>query len=167
MAIGEHRRIRKKFVPPKLMLTSMMDMFTIILIFLLFSFSENPEKLKLDQNLELPRSNTEASYNQAVKIVLTKTDLRVEDEPLAAVQNRQIVGLSPQNLTASVLYQRLKAHRDKLPTEGDTTGNASHVLFLCDQSHAFKTINQVIKTAGMAGYPHFQFAVLEEKQERK
>ena len=39
MALGNMRSRDKKFVPPKLMITSMMDMFTIILIFLLFQFS--------------------------------------------------------------------------------------------------------------------------------
>jgi biopolymer transport protein ExbD len=165
MALGRDRHGRRKSVPPKLMLTSMMDMFTIILIFLLFSFSESPEKLKLDKNLELPRSNTEAGYSQALKIVLTKTDLRVEDEPLAVVQDRRIVGLSPEDLTASTLYRHLKTHREKQTAEDPSSGaGPPHVLFLCDQSHSFKTINQVIKTAGVAGYPHFQFAVLEEKQ---
>lgn len=167
MSLGRFSRNRKKFIPPKLMLTSMMDMFTIILIFLLFSFSENPETLKLDKNLELPRSNTDASYSQALKIVLTKTDLRVDDEPLATVRGRQIVGLSPEKLTDSELYRRLIAQRDKHPRKEDAAAAAPHVLFLCDQSHSFKTINQVIKTAGMAGYPNFQFAVLEKKQERK
>jgi biopolymer transport protein ExbD len=148
------------------MLTSMMDMFTIILIFLLFSFSENPETLKLDKNLELPRSSTEVEYHQAVKIVLSKTDLLIEDELMGVVENRQIVGLPSEDLRASRLYQRLKAHRDNHTGNKDADETASetpHVLFLCDKSHAFKTINQVIKTAGMAGYPHFQFAVLEEK----
>ena len=47
MALGSQNRQKRKTVPPKLMLTSMMDMFTIILIFLLFSFSEEPETIKL------------------------------------------------------------------------------------------------------------------------
>lgn len=82
MALGRRRKSIKKFIPPKLMLTSMMDMFTIILIFLLFSFSDNPETLKLDKDLELPRSSTEAGYDKAVKIVLSKNELRLDDEKI-------------------------------------------------------------------------------------
>ncbi len=165
MALRRHSRPRQKFVPPKLMLTSMMDMFTIILIFLLFSFSDSPETIKLGKDLELPRSNTEASYNQAIKIVLSKTDLRVEDEVMAEVRNHKLVGYSSsdEELRSSALFQRLKASREKfVPGEGGAP-QVPHVLFLCDKSHSFKTVNQVIKTAGMAGYPNFQFAVLEEK----
>jgi hypothetical protein len=36
------------------------------------------------------------------------------------------------------------------------------LLFLCDKQHTFKSINQVIKTAGIAGFPNFQFAVLKK-----
>lgn len=163
MALRRHKRPRQKFVPPKLMLTSMMDMFTIILIFLLFSFSENPETLKLGKDLELPRSNSEAGYNKALKIVLSKKDLRINDEIMAEVHDRQILGLSPDDLKSSALYQRLKTSRQEFRPDGEDSQKTAHVLFLCDKSHSFKTINQVIKTAGLAGYPNFQFAVLEEK----
>lgn len=163
MALRRKRRPRQKFVPPKLMLTSMMDMFTIILIFLLFSFSEDPETLKLSKDLELPRSSTEAGYNKAIKIILSKKDLRIDDEIMAEVHNKQIVGLSSDDLKSSALYQRLKTRRDGFVAEEGETRQTPHVLFMCDKSHSFKTINQVIKTAGMAGYPNFQFAVLEEK----
>ena len=54
MALGNMRPLAKKFVPPKLMITSMMDMFTIILIFLLFQFSEKPEMIQMQKDIELP-----------------------------------------------------------------------------------------------------------------
>jgi biopolymer transport protein ExbD len=165
VALGRRKRQSQKFVPPKLMLTSMMDMFTIILIFLLFSFSENPETLKLDKNLELPHSSAELGYQKTIQIVLSKNELRLNDEVMSQVHNRQIDGLVADDLTSSTLYQRLKAKRAEQTASPPDTENhqAPHILFLCDQTHSFKTINNVIKTAGMAGYPNFQFAVLEEK----
>jgi biopolymer transport protein ExbD len=152
-------------MPPKLMLTSMMDMFTIILIFLLFSFSDNPETLKIDKDLELPRSSTKAGYNEAVKIVLTRNELRVDDEKIYEVHNRRITALSAADLKSSTLFQRLKSRRSERTAapNNEASQQTPHILFLCDQSYAFKTINNVIKTAGMAGYPNFQFAVLQEK----
>jgi biopolymer transport protein ExbD len=165
VALGRRKRKPKKFVPPKLMLTSMMDMFTIILIFLLLSFSENPETLRLDKNLELPHSSAELGYQKTIQIVLSKNELRLNDEVMAEVRGHSILGLSPDDPAASTLYQRLKTKRTEQTagTPEDHTDQAPHILFLCDKSHSFKTINSVIKAAGMAGYPNFQFAVLEEK----
>lgn len=52
MALAKHKK--KQFVPPTLQITAMMDMFTIILIFLLFSFSNNPESLTWIRKLPFP-----------------------------------------------------------------------------------------------------------------
>jgi biopolymer transport protein ExbD len=162
VALGKSKRRSQKFVPPKLMLTSMMDMFTIILIFLLFSFSENPEDLKLDKDLELPTSTAEGEFQETIKIVLSQKELRLNDEVMAAVQGRQITGLTNDNLESSSLFQGLKAFRIESEKSDNGQEFPTHVLFLCDKSHPFQTINRVIKTAGLAGYPNFQFAVLEE-----
>ncbi len=172
MTLGKRKKRSGKFVPPKLMLTSMMDMFTIILIFLIFSFSEAPEDLKLDKDLELPTSSAKAEYQEAVKIVLSQKELRLNDEVMALVEGRGIVGLRDDDLEGSSLFRRLKTFRaesenaESENAESENTANNQtsppHILFLCDKSHSFKTINTVIKTAGLAGYPNFQFAVLEE-----
>lgn len=165
VALGQRRRSAQKFVPPRLMLTSMMDMFTIILIFLLFSFSETPEEIKLGEDLQLPRSTTEATYQQALKIILTKTELRVNDELMAKVSGQTIEGLTSADVKTSPLYKRLEKVRDDAKAQKDNGENKlPHVLFLCDKSHTFETINTVIKTSGLAGYPNFQFGVLEEKK---
>lgn len=155
------------------MLTSMMDMFTIILIFLIFSFSENPEKLELTKDLDLPRSSSEANYSKAVKLILSQKELRLNDELMATVQGGKLTGISDDDPQSSALYQRLKKYRtdaeqikeDMGMAPGGINGEAPHILFLCDKSHNFTTINRVIKTAGLAGYPNFQFAVLEGKKE--
>jgi biopolymer transport protein ExbD len=161
VALQKAKRKKKKFAPPGLMLTSMMDMFTIILIFLLFSFSENPEQLKLDKDLELPRSSSEADYSEGVKLMLSKKELRLNDELIATVRGNEITGLDDEAMEESALYQQLKTYKaEAVKPEGETP-TAPHVIFLCDQSHSFKTINRVIKTAGLAGYPNFQFAVLK------
>ena len=162
MALGKSKKRSQKFVPPKLMLTSMMDMFTIILIFLLFSFSENPEDLKLDKDLELPTSTAEGEYQETIKIVLSQKELRLNDEVMAAVQGRKIAGLTNDNLESSSLFQGLKTFRIESEKSENDQAPPTHILFLCDKSHSFQTINRVIKTAGLAGYPNFQFAVLEE-----
>ena len=166
MSLGINRRRGRKFTPPALMLTSLMDMFTIILIFLLFSFSESPETLSLDQQLELPRSSSEAEYSNTVSVLLSKKELRINDQTVARVDGASIEGLSGGDPKDSAFFRKLNAlygEREKSPkgAAGGAPEN-THLLLLCDKSHSFKTIHQVIKAAGLAGYPNFQFAVLEE-----
>lgn len=167
MALNKRSDNKKKFKPPALMLTSMMDMFTIILIFLLFSFSKNAEKIDLGKDIDLPRSSSTAEYSKSVKLILTKKDLRLNDEIMATMQGGKLTGLSEDDPEASSLYRRLKSYRGEIKSAEDggpaAGAESPHVLFLCDKSYEFSTINRVIKTAGLAGYPNFQFAVLQEK----
>ena len=166
MALGERRRKRKSFAAPKLMLTSMMDMFTIVLIFLLFSFSDRVEKIKIDDQLELPRSSTKVDYDKNLKLVLTKSSLLLDDEIVAELNNGEIKGFDQKDLKKSILYTRLKEHYEKSKITREENPEEKpkdqEIIFLCDKSHEFKIINQVMKTAGLAGYPNFQFGVLQK-----
>lgn len=166
MPLNGKRRKKKSNAVPKLMLTSMMDMFTIVLIFLLFSFSDKVETIKLDKDLDLPRSSTEMDYNKNLKLTLTKSSLMLEDEIVAELNNGELKGFDQKDLKASILYKRLKEYFEKSKKTGEENLEEKptnhEIVFLCDKSHEFKIINQVMKTAGLAGYPNFQFAVLQE-----
>jgi len=162
MALGKRKRRNEQFVPPKLQITSMMDMFTIILIFLLFSFSDKPETMKLDKDLELPESNAKLDYNENIKLVLSQNSLYLGDEKIARIQDGKIEGMHPSHLQESKLYKELKTHREDRRTETPESNKEESILFLCDKRSEFKTINNIIKTAGLAGYPNFQFGVLKK-----
>ena len=71
MAFGTMRKNTKEFEAPKLQITSMMDMFTIILIFLLFSFSTKPDTIQLAQEIKLPESVAKQDYKENIKLVLS------------------------------------------------------------------------------------------------
>ncbi|NLD37285.1 MAG: hypothetical protein GX654_10495 [Desulfatiglans sp.] len=164
MGLGARRR--KSGVTPKLMLTSMMDMFTIVLLFLLCSLSDRVETIKLDKDLDLPRSSAEIRYDQNLKLVLTRSQLMIDDEKIAEVKNGKINGVDENDLKASLLYKRLKENfekdKEKAVENPEEKTKEQQIVFVCDKSHEFRVINQVIKTAGLAGYPNFQFAVLQQ-----
>ena len=162
MALGNIRSRSKKSVPPKLMITSMMDMFTIILIFLLFQFSEKPENIHMLEDIELPQSTAKMDHTETIKLVLTQKGLHINNDLIAGVRKGKVIGLDPQNPKASVLYQLLEKEYAKTVQKSDAKQPKEHILLLCDKRHSFKTINDIVKTAALAGYPNFQFGVLKE-----
>lgn len=167
MALGRIRRRSKSSMLPRIQITSLMDMFTIILIFFLFSFGEKVEKIRLQKDLDLPRSNAQTDYAKVIQLVLSKNTLRLEDEVLATLSKGQIPGLDPQNPTQSHLYQRLKAYHEnmknsELAGNGKDERKISHLLFLCDKQHSYKTIYPILKIAGLAGFTDMQFGVLKK-----
>ncbi len=161
MSLGSLNSRQKKFIPPKLMITSMMDMFTIILIFLLFQFSEKPETIQLMDEIELPTSTAKMEHTETIKLMLTLDGLHLDEKMIARVENGAVIGLDPQKPKSSVLYRHLAAEFSNQAAKVDDRPQ-NHILLLCDKRHSFKTINSIVKTAAMAGYPNFQFAVLKE-----
>lgn len=161
MALGRSDKRSRRFVVPRLQITAMMDMFTIILIFLLFSFSSDPETIELERNLELPKSTAKMGYKESIKLVLSNSSLKLDDKVVAKLKNGRITGLDKTDLKKSVLYHQLTLLRLKNEKQDFLVKN-QHILFLCDRRLPFKTINTVIKTAGLAGFPDFQFAVLKK-----
>lgn len=162
MALENLRSRHKKLVAPKLMITSMMDMFTIILIFLLFQFSEKPETIHMLEDIELPQSTAKMDHSESIKLVLTQNGLHINDDLISQVNKGQVVGLDSKNLKASILYQLLEKQYSKADRKTDEKQPEEHILLLCDKHHSFKTINDIVKTAALAGYPNFQFGVLKE-----
>ena len=163
MALGKTRKRSKNFIPPKLQITSMMDMFTIILIFLLVSFSDHPETVKIGEDLQLPSSTAKLDYNENITLVLSQKNLKLGDRVIGRLRNGKIIGLDTDNPEKSLLYKQLRARWEKEKSiKTDVASKKTSILFLCDKRLTFKTINSIIKTAGMAGYPNFQFGVLSE-----
>lgn len=182
MALVQIRR--ETFVPPKLQITAMMDMFTIIVFFLLFSFSDKPQEIELDADLALPSSIAQRSVENTVKLFLSENKLKIDETVIAQLKDGKIVGFNADKPEDSVLYKSLKEQfllKQKANVDAQTgavindsankseDGSASevkkeqpHLLFFCDKDISFKTINQITMTAAMAGFPNFQFAVLEE-----
>jgi biopolymer transport protein ExbD len=162
MVLGQRRKRTNQFAIPKLQITAMMDMFTIILIFLLFSFSDRPETMTIDKDLELPESQSKMDYRETIKLVLSPKNLKLENKVIARLENGQIIGLHPDKVEESVLYKELRQYRAKndIPATGEK--REAPILFLCDKRVPFKTINRIVKTAGLAGFPDFQFAVLKK-----
>ena len=162
MALGKRRIRSKQLITPKLQITAMMDMFTIILIFLLFSFSDKPETMILDKDLELPKSIAKMDYKETIKLVLSQKSLKLEGKVVAKLKKGKIIGLNRKNLEKSILYKKLRSYweeQDRVKAVGATE---RQILFLCDKRLPFKTINSIVKAAALAGFPNFQFAVLEK-----
>ena len=169
MALGNALSNRPKQQDASLNITSMMDMFTIIVFFLLFSYAEKPDEFDVDKDVALPASTSEFNYKNSVKLFISPQKVKLEDEVLATINNGRIVGVDLKSPESSNLFIKLKQYKEKQLAEAKAEAAASgeaektdfHVLLFCDRGLPFKTMNNIIKVAGMAGYPNFQLAVME------
>ncbi len=149
--------------PPTLNITSLMDMMTIILIFLLFCFSTQDQNIRVEKGIELPKSNSEQPFKWAINISLSQDLLKVEEEVICSIKDGKVQGENKDSDRIDLLYERLLAFKE-VEEYRDVERDATEpvVIFHADKRHQFETVYSVMKTAAMAGYPNFRFAVLKQ-----
>src|SRR5262245_7229122 len=79
------RKLAEPEVIKDLNITPMMDMMTIILVFLLKSFTSTTSVITFDSNLQVPKSLTELKPKLAVTVTLTKKVILVEGDAIAPI----------------------------------------------------------------------------------
>jgi len=143
-------------------ITSLMDVMTIILIFLLFSFSSQDQNIRLAKDMNLPRSTSEKPFKWAINITLTENKLTVEDLSVCRYKNGRFVDVRNDPDKIVLLYKQLIELKGlEKYRQVDRDAAEPVVIFQADKKHKFDTIYKVMKTAAMAGYPNFRFAVLK------
>ena len=160
MSLIYKKYLKKQSPVPKLIITPMMDMFTIIVIFLLFSFSDNPNEISLEKDMQLPKSISDVNYSDSIQLLVSESKLMLDNKIVAKIDNNNIIGLDINRAEESEFYNQLRQY--KLNNEQPDMKNRDHILFLCDKHIPFKIMNPIIKTAGKAGFSNFQFAVLQK-----
>ncbi len=148
------RRRAKAAKPPTLNLNSMMDMLSIILVFLLSNSSAAEQDFVLAKNLNLPNSSSHLGFTKAVQVKLTRSELQVEDTFVGKVANRRLVGIEIDGKKIVPLYNMLQRYRSLSKDSDKTT-----VVLQADKGFSFEVLNMVMRTCAMAGYPNFRFAI--------
>lgn len=143
---ARHGRVRP------LPLTSMMDMLTIILIFLLLNLTPDYAVNQVGQDIDLPAAVKGADPLGAHRIGLSLTALELDSQTIATVQDGRLDEAGLEALT------------DALASHFDPAGDASEpVVLLADKQVPYETVDAVLKAAGMAGFPDFRFAIVNQE----
>lgn len=148
--------MRASHAPVMLNLNSMMDMLSIILVFLLSNISADEQDFTLAKDLTLPNSNSELGFTKAVQIKLTKKELLVEDQFVAHVKGDKLTGAPTEGSKIVRLYNMLRRYRTLQESAKDV------VILQAHKEFPFDLLNKVMKTAAMAGYPNFRLAIQKE-----
>jgi biopolymer transport protein ExbD len=155
----------RKAPEAKVMLTSMMDMFTIILVFLLYHMAPPEEQqLNLKKEIELPNSSSQVRFRDAVGIIISADTITINSKVVATIRDGRLVNTKVEGNKIFPLYEELRRqravteYREKkagvAPKEEDTI-----VLLQADRRTPYRLVDMVLKSAGMAGFPKARLAV--------
>ena len=140
-------------------ITSMTDMFTILLVFLLQTFASADVQIDPIEGLRLPSSNTEKNPVNGVKISMTHDELTIDKVLLAQIKNNEFEA-SSIDPNDSNFIKPLFAALQKINKDKDTKDKPGKILFQADQELPYSTLRKVMYTASMAGFPNLKLVTV-------
>ncbi len=155
--------LKKESKTFSLNITSMTDMFTILLCFLLQTYSTNEFNIDPEQGISLPLSSVMTDPSKAVKVALTKTELKIEGRTIASLGPNGDFIAKDIETSDSNFIKPLFTELEKL-TKADDGKDASikdgKLIFEADSSLHYALLRKVMYTASMAGFPKLKLATV-------
>ncbi len=148
-------RNHKKAKTPALNLVSLMDIFTILVFFLLVS-STNTQQLPSNKDLRLPQSSSQAVPDETLIIAITQEDVLVKGVSVAKVADV----LS----NANEVISGLKTELDFLAGASSTLENneGRRVTIMGDENVSYDLIKKILNTCQQANYTRIAFAAVQK-----
>ncbi len=151
------RMTRNKRAVPKLQLTSLMDVFTVLVFFLMVNQS-SVEVLQPKQ-IELPESVVEEKPRETVVILVGKDEVLVQGVPVARVADIQANG----NAAMEPLRVRLaELSESVIGLSTQAVAESQEVTVLADKSIPFSVLKKIMATCTARGYTRVSLAVVQK-----
>jgi biopolymer transport protein ExbD len=161
---------RTKKVPRNndLNITSMMDMFTIILVFLLKSFSSEGSLLTNADNLVLPNSVSKKKPTEVnLQVAVTNDMVLVDNQPIVPTEDIRKIPADEHDPSSPKLEEKLKscfAQEEEMVRLGAINEVQGKVIIQVDKNIDFDVLFKIMNTCGKVGYNNMNFAVMERDQ---
>jgi biopolymer transport protein ExbD len=143
---------RQQTAAASLNLTPMIDMMTILLVFLIKNYSTDPSYLTNTQSIELSRTTSETSAPDKPVLIIGKDGVLLDGQTLVSFPQ----GVpSKAYLNSKVIPELMDALEVKKSSDADFTGT---LILQADKSVPYTTLKPVLRTAGVAGFNDIKFA---------
>lgn len=161
--MGRHKRrkVRRNRRTTPLRMTSMMDILTVLLLFLLKSFVVDGEVMNPVPGVDLPESSSEDTPAESVVVAIFDDTIMIDGDVVATVEQ----ALASDDLLIADLAERLVKSHDiaaeiavrRGETEGEFRGRIS---IQGDRDISFAILERVMFTCSHSGYEDISLAVI-------
>jgi len=149
----------------ELNITPMLDLMTIILVFLLMNFASSSENVNV-ANLTLPYSTAKLPIEEALTLIVTKDGILV-DQRLVVTFDKQgqfeaaDLPEGPNGYLVQPLYDALQNRADHFKRIEEFGGSQfqGRIAVIADKQMPYATIFRVLYTAGRAEFGRFKLFV--------
>jgi biopolymer transport protein ExbD len=143
-------------------LVSLMDIFTILVFFLLVN-SSDVETLPNAKELQLPESIAEEKAKETVVILIGEEDIIVQGTPVAKVA--EVMNIKGNDIPA--LREALVSQNDRvLRREAQDDIEGREVTIMGDKEIPYRLLKKVMATCTASDYGQISLAVLQKSSEK-
>jgi biopolymer transport protein ExbD len=168
------RRIAKHPVHEELGLNiyPMMDMMTILLVFLIQNFAQsNAANVVQSEELQIPQSVATEEVQPALSITISASEIVVEGKQALSLRNGQVDPSQKQGgsngFLVTPLLNVLQQHRDRLKLIAQSQPSRAFrgdVQIIADKRTPYRTLVEVLYTMGQAEFKAMRFVLLKSGQ---
>jgi biopolymer transport protein ExbD len=143
-------------------LVALMDIFTILVFFLLVN-SSDVETLPNAKDIQLPQSIAEQKAKESVVILISEEDILVQGSPVAKVAD--VLKLKGNDIPQ--LRQALLSQNDRVMRRESQDDIADReVTIMGDKDIPYRLLKKVMATCTMADYGQISLAVLQRSSDQ-
>jgi biopolymer transport protein ExbD len=153
-------RSRRKLA--SISLTSMMDVFTILVFFLLVN-SGQTELLQSPKDVTLPESVVESKPRETVVIMVSQEQVLVQGQPTVLIAD--ILAMETQDIEP-IAAQLANLQDRVIGVRTDAASRSKEVTILADKGVPFDVIRRIMSTCTGQGYTRISLAVTQTESER-
>lgn len=154
------RMSRNKGKPASLSLTSLMDVFTILVLYLLVNQGSGTD-ITPPKSIKLPDSVVDAVPRQTVLMMVSKAAVYIQGEPVATVAE---VMESGQDSIEPVRLEMMRIREKSMGINAQAVTNSTEVTIMADSAVPFKVLKKLMSTSSSAGYSKISLAVNKKEQ---
>ena len=135
-------------------LTSLIDVMTILLVFLLKSFSTDGALISVSPEMNLAESISKETPNQTLNVEITAGNIMVDGKAVISVLQIEEM----DSMFIEDVYNSLMAVKSK----GRLNSETGQIMIQCDRGIDFKILKKVMYTCGKAKLSNFSLLVTEK-----
>jgi biopolymer transport protein ExbD len=148
-------------------ITSLLDILTIMMVFLLQGYNSSGVVINVPKEIDLPRSNSETLSTFGVNIQVSKSQIWVDDKEVVNTETTETAQLFDEggrriiplyNLLVKI-KETIKQSEKLSPDANAFSGVANLVV---DKSLKYSYLKRVMYTCAAAGFKEFKFVVMAE-----
>ena len=148
---------------PGLNMVPLMDVFTILLFFLLIN-STSSDVTEPPKTVKLPASYVESKPRETVAVVVTEDEILVQGESVATTQ--EVLETTEPEIEA-IMLRLLEQQKRVIGISERTVSDSAEVTVLAHKTIPFEILKKVMSSCTRAGYEKISLAVIQKSSQSK